>query len=56
LQYAQWETDAAERHHDYEIVGNVEFLAAPLNDTAVCWFRAPTRARSRRSRTDRQAS
>jgi single-strand DNA-binding protein len=29
LQYGQWETDAGERRHDYEIVGNVEFLAAP---------------------------
>jgi len=29
LQYGQWETDAGERRHDYEIVGNIEFLAAP---------------------------
>jgi single-strand DNA-binding protein len=34
LQYGQWETDAGERRHDYEIVGNVEFLAAPRNNDA----------------------
>ena len=36
LQYGQWETDAGERRHDYEIVGSVEFLSAPRtnHDTA----------------------
>jgi single-strand DNA-binding protein len=29
LQYAQWETDGGNRRHDYEVVGNVEFLTAP---------------------------
>jgi single-strand DNA-binding protein len=29
LQYAQWETDQGDRRHDYEVVGNVEFLTAP---------------------------
>ncbi|HTZ62685.1 MAG TPA: single-stranded DNA-binding protein [Solirubrobacteraceae bacterium] len=29
LEYGEWETDAAERRHDYTIVGNVEFLSAP---------------------------
>jgi len=29
LQYGEWETDDGTRRHDYEIVGNVEFLAAP---------------------------
>ena len=32
LQYGEWETDEGTRRHDYEIVGNVEFLAAPRND------------------------
>jgi single-strand DNA-binding protein len=29
LQYGEWETDDGTRRHDYEIIGNVEFLAAP---------------------------
>ena len=29
LQYGEWETDDGAKRHDYEIVGNVEFLAAP---------------------------
>ena len=33
LAYREWDTDAGKRH-DYEIVGNVEFLAAPRSDTA----------------------
>ena len=31
LEYGEWQTDDT-RRHDYEIVGNVEFLAAPRND------------------------
>jgi single-strand DNA-binding protein len=36
LQYGEWETDDGTRRHDYEIVGTVEFLAAPraTTDTA----------------------
>jgi single-strand DNA-binding protein len=33
LQYGEWETDDGTRRHDYEIVGNVEFLAAPRTTT-----------------------
>ena len=29
LEYGEWETDAGEKRHDYTVVGNVEFLAAP---------------------------
>ena len=32
LQYGEWETDDGTRRHDYEIVGNVEFLAAPRGE------------------------
>ena len=32
LQYGEWETDEGTRRHDYEIVGNVEFLAAPRSE------------------------
>jgi single-strand DNA-binding protein len=32
LQYGQWETDAGERRHDYEVIGTVEFLTAPRNN------------------------
>ena len=32
LQYGEWETDDGSKRHDYEIVGNVEFLAAPRGD------------------------
>jgi single-strand DNA-binding protein len=31
LQYGEWD-DHGTRRHDYEIVGNVEFLAAPRRD------------------------
>ena len=34
LQYGEWETDEGTRRHDYEIVGNVEFLAAPRGENA----------------------
>jgi single-strand DNA-binding protein len=34
LQYGQWETDTGESRHDYEIVGNVEFLTAPRSNGA----------------------
>ena len=29
LQYGEWETEDGSKRHDYTIVGNVEFLAAP---------------------------
>ena len=34
LQYGEWQTDDNSKRHDYEIVGNVEFLAAPRGDNA----------------------
>jgi single-strand DNA-binding protein len=32
LQYGEWENDQGERRHDHEIVGNVQFLAAPRSN------------------------
>jgi len=32
LQYGEWQTDDNTKRHDYEIVGNVEFLAAPRSE------------------------
>ena len=29
LEYGEWETDGGEKRHDYNVVGNVEFLTAP---------------------------
>jgi single-strand DNA-binding protein len=29
LEFGEWDGDAGERRHDYTVVGNVEFLAAP---------------------------
>lgn len=29
LEYAQWETEGGEKRHEYQVVGNVEFLTAP---------------------------
>ncbi len=29
LEFGEWEADAGEKRHDYTVVGNVEFLAAP---------------------------
>jgi single-strand DNA-binding protein len=29
LEYHEWETDEGSKRHDYQVVGNVEFLAAP---------------------------
>jgi single-strand DNA-binding protein len=29
LKYREWETDAAHKRHDYEVIGHIEFLAAP---------------------------
>jgi single-strand DNA-binding protein len=29
LEFAQWETDAGDKRHDYSIVGNVDFLSSP---------------------------
>jgi single stranded DNA-binding protein len=33
LEYQRWQSDAGENRHDYGIVGRVEHLAAPRNDT-----------------------
>jgi single-strand DNA-binding protein len=33
LEYHSWDTDAGTRH-DYEVIGSVEFLAAPRNANA----------------------
>jgi single-strand DNA-binding protein len=32
LDYHDWETDTGSKRHEYEIVGNVEFLAATRGD------------------------
>jgi single-strand DNA-binding protein len=32
LQYGEWETDDGKRRHEYEIVGDVDFLAAPRSN------------------------
>ena len=32
LQYGEWQTEDNGKRHDYEIVGNVEFLAAPRSE------------------------
>lgn len=29
LEYGEWETDGGEKRHDYNVVGNVEFLTPP---------------------------
>lgn len=29
LEFAQWETDAGEKRHDYSVVGSVDFLSSP---------------------------
>jgi single-strand DNA-binding protein len=34
LAYHEWETDDGSKRHDYEVVGNVEFLVAPRGDGA----------------------
>lgn len=34
LSYRAWETDDGAKRHDYEVVGNVEFLAAPRGNGA----------------------
>jgi single-stranded DNA-binding protein len=31
LQYSNWETDDGEKRCDWEVVGSVEFLAAPTS-------------------------
>ena len=33
LEYHQWVTDDGTTRHDYEVIGSVEFLAAPRNTT-----------------------
>lgn len=33
LEYHEWETDDGTKRHDYEAIGNVEFLAAPREKT-----------------------
>jgi single-strand DNA-binding protein len=32
LEYHEWETDDGSKRHDYQVVGNVEFLAAPRSN------------------------
>ena len=32
LQFGEWETEDNSKRHDYEVVGNVEFLAAPRGE------------------------
>ena len=34
LQFGEWQTEDNSKRHDYEVVGNVEFLAAPRNENA----------------------
>ena len=34
LSYRAWEADDGSKRHDYEVVGNVEFLAAPRSNGA----------------------
>jgi single-strand DNA-binding protein len=34
LKYRHWETAGAGRRHDYEVVGHIEFLAAPREQEA----------------------
>ena len=34
LSYHEWETDEGSKRHDYEVVGNVEFLAAPRGESS----------------------
>jgi single-strand DNA-binding protein len=34
LAYREWEGDDGSKRHDYELVGNVEFLAAPRSNGA----------------------
>ena len=34
LEYRQWETEEGSKRHDYQVVGAVEFLAAPRGDGA----------------------
>ena len=35
LSYRAWEADDGSKRHDYEVIGNVEFLAAPRANGAV---------------------
>ncbi len=34
LSYHEWETDEGSKRHDYEVVGNDEFLAAPRSENS----------------------
>ncbi len=34
LEYRQWETDSGSKRHDYEAIGEIEFLAAPRDRDA----------------------
>jgi single-strand DNA-binding protein len=34
LSYRAWEADDGSKRHDYEVVGNVEFLAAPRGNSS----------------------
>jgi single-strand DNA-binding protein len=33
IEFGEWETPAGEKRHDYSVVGNVEFLAAPRSES-----------------------
>ena len=33
IEFGEWETEAGEKRHDYSVVGNVEFLAAPRSES-----------------------
>ena len=34
LSYHEWESEEGSKRHDYEVVGNVEFLAAPRGESS----------------------
>jgi single-strand DNA-binding protein len=43
LRYITWSADDGENRHDYQIVGNVEFLAAPKGNAASGETRSDTK-------------
>jgi single-strand DNA-binding protein len=34
LEYHEWETDDGTKRHDYQVIGNVEFLTAPRGNSS----------------------
>ena len=34
LSYHEWESEESSKRHDYEVIGNVEFLTAPRGESA----------------------